>query len=64
MYARREAFFMAEPVYVNRIRFASSLDKELADPFDRLSKKTRIPKSRLLDEAIEDLLAKYEKKRG
>lgn len=62
MYIRR--YLMAEPVYVNRIRFTSSLDKELAAPFDLLSKKTRIPKSRLLDEAIEDLLKKYEKRNG
>ena len=53
---------MAEPVYVNRIRLVSSLDKKLADPFRELSKKTRVPKSRLLDEAIEDLLKKYEKR--
>ena len=31
---------------------------------DHLSKVTRVPKSRLLDEAIEDLLKKYEKKDG
>ena len=52
------------PVYVNRARFTSSLDKQLVEPFDSLAKKTRIPKSRLLDEAIEDLLKKYEKKNG
>lgn len=53
---------MAEPQYVNRTRFVSSLDKQLVDPFNALSKKTRVPKSRLLDEAIEDLLKKYEKR--
>lgn len=35
---------------------------ELVKPLDELSKKTRIPKSRLLDEAVEDLLNKYEKR--
>ena len=55
---------MGESVLVNRDRFVSSLDKELVDPFKELSKKTRVPKSRLLDEAIEDLLKKYEKKGG
>ena len=55
---------MADPVHVNRARFTSSLDKQLVEPFDSLAKKTRIPKSRLLDEAIEDLLKKYEKKNG
>ena len=55
---------MADPVYVNRARFTSSLDKTLVAPFNELAKKTRINKSRLLDEAIEDLLKKYEKKGG
>ncbi|WP_297981519.1 ribbon-helix-helix domain-containing protein [uncultured Oscillibacter sp.] len=55
---------MGESVLVNRKRFVSSLANELVDPFDNLSKKTRIPKSRLLDIAIEDLLKKYEKKDG
>ena len=53
---------MADPVYVNRTRFASSLDNELVEPLNELSKKTRVPKSRLLDEAIEDLLKKYERR--
>lgn len=48
---------------VNRIRFTSSLKKELMPKWDKLSEETRIPKSRLLDEAIEDLLKKYEKRR-
>ena len=55
---------MAEPTYVNRTRFVSSLDNSFVEPFNSLSKQTRIPKSRLLDEAIEDLLKKYEKKNG
>lgn len=50
---------MAEPFLKYRTRFTSSLKNELVPLFDDLSKKTRIPKSRLLDEAIEDLLRKY-----
>lgn len=50
---------MAEVVLVNRTRFTSSLKNELLDQFDQLAKETRIPKSRLFDEAIEDLLKKY-----
>ena len=50
---------MGESVLVNRKRIVSSLAKELVEPFNELSKKTRINKSRLLDEAIEDLLKKY-----
>ncbi|MCI6054376.1 MAG: ribbon-helix-helix domain-containing protein [Dysosmobacter sp.] len=36
---------------------------ELVEPLAELSKQTRIPKSRLLDEAVEDLLKKYQQKR-
>ncbi len=50
---------MAEPFLKNRRRFTSSLDNKLVPLFDELSKKTRIPKSRLLDEAIIDLLEKH-----
>ena len=49
---------MAEPYLKYRTRFTSSLKNELVPLFDSLAKKTRIPKSRLLDEAIEDLLKK------
>ena len=50
---------MAEALLLNRTRFTSSLKNELMKDFDILAQKTRIPKSRLLDEAIEDLLKKY-----
>ena len=53
---------MAEALLVNRTRFTSSLKNELIVKFDELAKETRIPKSRLLDEAVEDLLTKYEEK--
>lgn len=49
---------MAEPYLKYRTRFTSSLKNELVPLFDKLSRETRIPKSRLLDEAIEDLLTK------
>lgn len=52
---------MAEPYYKNRSRFTSSIKNELVKPYNELADRTRIPKSRLLDEAIEDLLKKYEK---
>lgn len=42
-----------------RERWGTSVDKELLSEFKHLQKKTRIPMSRLLDEAIEDLLKKY-----
>ena len=50
---------MAEVVLVNRPRVTSSLKNELLEQFDQLARETRIPKSRLFDEAIEDLLKKY-----
>ena len=55
---------MAEPIYVNRTRLVSSLDNSLVQPFNDLSKQTRIHKSRLLAEAVEDLLKKYEEQQG
>ena len=53
---------MGEAVLVNRKKLITSLANELVEPFDKLSKKTRVPKSRLIDEAVEDLLKKYEKR--
>ena len=53
---------MAEAILVNRTRFTSSLKNELMDGFNKLAQETRIPKSRLIYEAIEDLLKKYEKR--
>lgn len=50
---------MAEPFLKNRRRFTSSLDNHLVPLFNELAAKTRIPKSRLLDEAISDLLLKH-----
>ena len=51
---------MSEALLVNRTRFTSSLKNELFTKLDQLSAETRIPKSRLLDMAVEDLLAKFE----
>lgn len=55
---------MADALLVNRTRFTSSLKNELMEEFNHLAEETRIPKSRLIDEAIEDLLKKYKKKDG
>ena len=44
-----------------RIRFSTSLDKNLAQKLEALSADTRIAKSKLLDEAIELLLNKHGK---
>lgn len=45
----------------NRERFGVALDKALLGGLRKLSTDTRIPASKLLDEAIEDLLRKYDK---
>lgn len=39
--------------------FSSNISTHLIEKFDQLAAQTRIPKSRLLDEAIEDLLRKH-----
>lgn len=50
---------MVKPTLVNRTRFTSSMENKLWKKFGDLSKKLRIDKSRLFDEAIEDLIIKY-----
>ena len=44
--------------YRNRTQWTTATDNELLEKFRQLSTQTRIPASRLLDEAIEDLLVK------
>ena len=43
----------------NRVRFSTSMDIELSKKLEELSKQTRIPKSKLVDETIEMLVNKY-----
>lgn len=45
----------------NRERYTNSIDIEILNEFRSLSKDTKIPMSKLLDEALKDLLKKYEK---
>jgi len=45
----------------NRQRYTTSVDNELVEKFKELSTKTKIPQSKLLDEAIELVLKKYGK---
>lgn len=44
---------------VTRTVVSNSIRKDLAEELNELSKETRIPKSKLLDEAIELLLEKH-----
>jgi len=45
-----------------RAPYATKIDAELKEKLIKLSESTRIPQSKLVDEALEDLFAKYEKK--
>jgi metal-responsive CopG/Arc/MetJ family transcriptional regulator len=47
---------------VNRKRFNTSVDINLLNSLDELSEKTMIPKSKLIDRALELLLKEYDKK--
>lgn len=48
---------------VHRTRISNSISTELYNKLKKLSEETRIPMSRLLDEAIEDLLKKHSTKK-
>ena len=45
-----------------RTAFSNAIDSKLYEQFKKLSEQTRIPQSKLLDEAIFDLLNKYKVK--
>lgn len=45
----------------SRSKYSTNVDKELLTKFKELAEETRIPATKLLDEAIEDLLKKYKK---
>lgn len=48
---------------VHRERISNSIDKDLYKKLKLLSEKTRVPISKYLDEAIEDLLKKHSAKK-
>ena len=52
---------MSAPQLKYRTRFTSSLRNELWEKFNKLSQETRLQKTTLMDEAVEDLLMKYHK---
>ncbi|MGM0874478.1 MAG: ribbon-helix-helix domain-containing protein [Bacillota bacterium] len=51
-----------KPHLVNRKQFASTLDNELLENLNALSKRTDIPKTKLLDKAVTLLLNQYNDK--
>lgn len=48
---------------VNRTPYSNAVENSLLEKFKQLSKDTKINQSKLLDEALEDLLNKYGKKK-
>jgi len=46
-----------------REQISSTVNIEIWGKFKKLSEKMRVPQSRLLDEAITDLIKKYERKK-
>ena len=45
-----------------RVPYSTKIDRDLRDKLIKLSEQTRIPQSKLVDEALEDLLKKYGEK--
>jgi hypothetical protein len=58
-----EVIYLANPRLKNRVQFTTSTTPDLLRDFQKLSEDTRINMSRLMDEAIDDLLKKYEDKK-
>ena len=50
---------MATPSYKSRKQYTMTVDIKLFDTLNKLSKETRIPKSKLVDEALELLFEKH-----
>lgn len=50
---------MATPSYKSRKQYTMTVDIQLFDTLNKLSKETRIPKSKLVDEALELLFEKH-----
>lgn len=47
--------------YRNRKPLSTAVDMEIYNKFKKLADETRIPSTKLIDEALEDLLVKYGK---
>lgn len=53
---------MAKSSYTTRTKQGITVDKDLWNELDKLSKKTMIPKSKLIDKSITLLLTEYNDK--
>jgi len=47
---------------IKKVRFTTYLPENLKDAVTQLSEDTRIPQARLFEEAVEELLKKYQEK--
>lgn len=45
-----------------KVRFTTYITEDLKDELTKLAEETRIPQARLFQEAVEDLIKKYEMK--
>jgi hypothetical protein len=61
-YNINEVIYLANPRLKNREQFTTSADPDVLASFRKLSEDTRIPMSKLMDEALEDIVKKYENK--
>ena len=50
---------LATPSYKSRKQYTMTVDIKLFDTLNKLSKETRIPKSKLVDDALELLFEKH-----
>ncbi len=50
-------------IFMKKIRFTTYIPEELKKQLELLSKKTRVPQAQYAEEAIRDLLIKYEEPR-
>lgn len=44
---------------IEKVRYTSYLPREMVDQLKELSDKTRVPQAKLIEEAVQDLLEKY-----
>ena len=56
-------WYMKGGIFMKKIRFTTYIPEELKKQLELLSKKTRVPQAQYVEEAIRDLLIKYEEPR-
>ena len=59
MYTDSEVRILANKNLKNRVSFSNAMDRQTYEALEKLHLETHIPKSKLLDEAVQLLLKKY-----